>query len=154
MSKKEELEKEYEIAIEHVFRIAEINAPTRVKAEYIGCKTCGSRLAKKYIKLRGKVCNCPLCGSSLFSNTAQTRIKNAEEKARKIKMSITEEQEQDHVVLPGSTVSFKQALNETRDRFEYILEEHETPYFTEVIGNIGGDVEKLRVYKDGSVSAK
>ena len=33
----------------------------------------------------------------------------------------------------------------------YILEEHKTSDFTEIVGNIGGDVLTFRVYKDGSV---
>lgn len=49
---------------------------------------------------------------------------------------------------------FRQALADTRSRYDYILEEHETREFVEIIGSIGGDVERVRVYRDGNVYAK
>lgn len=39
---------------------------TTVKSEYIGCKSCGSRLASKYIQHTNK---CPLCRNDLRSPT-------------------------------------------------------------------------------------
>ena len=45
----------------------------------------------------------------------------------------------------------KDVIKTTEDRFDYILEEHKTSDFTEIVGNIGGDVLTFRVYKDGSV---
>lgn len=150
-SKAETLEKQYESALKHVLDIAEKNSPVRVKAEFIGCKGCGSKLAKKYIKVYGKVCNCPLCKSSLFSKTAQERIQKASEKAEKIKAEWQKEQAKEEA---ASKPSFAETLRETRDRYDYILEEHKTPDFVEIVGKIGGDVETARVYRDGSCYIK
>lgn len=150
-SKAETLEKKYEDAVQHVLEIAEECSPVRVKAEFIGCKTCGSKLAKKYIKVYGKTCKCPLCGSSLFSKTAQERIQKASEKAEKIKAEWQKEQTKEKA---ANKPSFAEALRETKDRYDYILEEHKTPDFIEIVGKIGGDVETVRVYRNGSICQK
>lgn len=150
-SKAEALEKQYEAAVEHVLDIAEKNSPVRVKAEFIGCKNCGSKLAKKYIKVYGKACKCPLCGSSLFSKTAQERIQKASEKAKKIKAEWQKELEKEEA---ASKPTFAEALRDTRDRFDYILEENKTPNFVEIVGKIGGDVLTFRIYRDGNVYEK
>lgn len=49
---------------------------------------------------------------------------------------------------------FEKALKEIIDRYDYILEQHKTKDFVEIVGSIGGDVERVRVYKDGSVGVK
>lgn len=151
MKKIDDLKKRYEAAIESELKIAEENSPIRVKAEFISCKTCGSRLAKKYVKIYGKTCNCPVCGGSLFSKTAQERIKKAEERAAKIKKELMQAEQKEQ---EKNRPTFAESLEETRDRFDYVLEEHKTPDFTEIIGNMGGDVLTFRVYKDGSVYEK
>lgn len=46
------------------------------KSEYIGCKECGSRLSKAYLKRP----SCPLCGNSLLSETASNRLEKAKAK--------------------------------------------------------------------------
>lgn len=150
-SKAETLEKKYEDAVQHVLEIAEECSPVRVKAEFIGCKNCGSKLAKKYIKVYGKTCKCPLCGSSLFSKTAQERIQKASERAEKIK---TEWQKEKEKADAAGKPTFAEALRDTRDRYDYVLEEHKTPDFVEIVGKIGGDVETVRVYRDGSIYEK
>lgn len=141
----------YEAAVSNVFRIAAENSPLRVKAVYISCKFCGSRLAKKYLRLTGKTCNCPVCGHSLFSQTAKDRIKKAEEKARKIKDAWENENAKSSTC---KQPTYESALKDTRNRLELILDEHKSPDFTEIIGKIGGDVLTFRVYKDGSVYEK
>lgn len=63
------------------------------KSEYIGCKECGSRLAKKYLNKT----NCPLCGRNLLSETATTRLMNAHDKivsAQKKQREILKKEEQ------------------------------------------------------------
>lgn len=150
-SKAKTLEKAYESALQHVLDIAEKNSPVRVKAEFIGCKGCGSKFAKKYIQVYGKVCNCPLCKSSLFSKTAQERIQKASEKAEKLRTEWQKELAKEEA---ANKPSFAEALRETRDRYDYILEEHKTPDFVEIVGKIGGDVETARVYRDGSCCIK
>lgn len=150
-SKAETLEKKYEDAVQRVFEIAEECSPVRVKAEFIGCKNCGSKLAKKYIKVYGKTCKCPLCGSSLFSKTAQERIQKALEKVEKIKAERRQELAKE---LSASRPTFAEALRDAKDRYDYILEEHKTPDFVEIVGKIGGDVETVRVYRNGSICEK
>lgn len=49
---------------------------------------------------------------------------------------------------------FKTKLQEVIDRYDYIIERYDGKDFTEIVGSIGGDVEKVRVYKDGRVAAK
>lgn len=149
MSKSDNLREKYVNAVKNVLKIAEENSPVRVKAEYIGCKNCGSRLAKKYIHMSGgKFCSCPVCSASLFSNTAQERIKKAEEKAEKLRKELKKEEEKEKY---ERKPSFENSLKETRERFDYILEEHRTPDFTEIVGKMGGDTLTFRVYKDGNV---
>lgn len=154
MEKIEILKKKYETAIERSFKIAEENSPVRVKAEYIGCKNCGSKLAKKYVSVIGKTCKCPLCKESLFSKTAQERIKNAEKRACEIKKELESEQKKVSIKKQKQKNAFTEALERVRDRFDYVLEEHTAPDFREVIGKIGGDVLRFRVYLDGSVYEK
>lgn len=43
----------------------------------------------------------------------------------------------------------KKEIEELELRYDYILETHTTPDFIEVVGSIGGDIEKCRIYKDG-----
>jgi hypothetical protein len=50
--------------------------------------------------------------------------------------------------------TFKEAVQEALDRYDYILETHKTKDFVEIIGSIGGDVERVRVYHDGSRTVK
>lgn len=44
---------------------------TTVKSEYVGCKSCGSRLASRYIQHTNK---CPLCKNDLRSLTTLTNL--------------------------------------------------------------------------------
>lgn len=63
------------------------------KSEYIGCKECGSKLAKKYLKKT----SCPLCGRNLLSETATTRLMNAHDKivsAQKKQRDVLKKEEQ------------------------------------------------------------
>lgn len=154
MNKIDELKKRRDAAIESEKKIILENSPARVKAEFIGCKTCGSRLAKKYIKITGKTCKCPLCGASLFSKTAQARIKSVEDRISKIEKELKAECKLSQKEQQTESSAFTDALNATRDRFDYILEEHKTPDFIEIVGSMGGDVLTFRVYKDGSVFEK
>lgn len=65
-----------------------------VKAAFIGCKNCGSKLSRKYIlaKNRGVCANfCPVCGADLRPVTTQERIKKAFEAHREILGKMEEE---------------------------------------------------------------
>lgn len=154
MNKIDELEKRLEVAIKSEQKIILENSPIRVKAEFIGCKNCGSRLAKKYVKVVRKTCRCPLCGASLFSKTAQARIKSAEDRISKIEKELKAERKVYRKDQAKVSTPFTKALNDTRERFDYILEERKTSDFIEIIGSMGGDVLTFRVYKDGSVYEK
>lgn len=50
------------------------------KSEYVGCKECGSKLKRSLLKQA----RCPLCGSSLLSNTMQSRINGAKKRLESI----------------------------------------------------------------------
>ena len=56
------------------------------KSEYIGCKECGSKINKNYIKTH----KCPCCGSDLRSETELKKIKNKKEKIKKLKKEVKE----------------------------------------------------------------
>lgn len=49
---------------------------------------------------------------------------------------------------------YKEAIRNTMERYDYILETHRGCDFTEIIGSIGGDIERVRVYKDGTIGIK
>ena len=51
-------------------------------------------------------------------------------------------------------MEYKKAIAEAKSRYDYIIDTYETRDFTEIIGSIGGDVERVRVYPDGRVCAK
>lgn len=55
------------------------------KTRYIGCKHCGSRLSKDYLK----DAVCPLCKMSLLSDTATARLEKAREKVLQTKKDLT-----------------------------------------------------------------
>ena len=52
-------------------------------SNFIGCKECGSKLAREYIQNR-----CPLCRADLRPKSVQERIQNLYEKAEDLKQSI------------------------------------------------------------------
>lgn len=69
--KQKELDKYTEYKEKHM--------PNQVKAQFIGCKGCGSKMAKEYVNGT----SCPLCGAELRSKTTLDTLerykKNAEE---------------------------------------------------------------------------
>lgn len=52
---------------------------TDAKAEYIGCKNCGSKIARKYLRRNF----CPVCNADLRPETTLNRIAALKEKADK-----------------------------------------------------------------------
>lgn len=149
----------YEKAIERYMNTLERYNPTRVTSKFITCRDCGSKLNVEAMKKKYTSCirlKCVVCGSSagLYSNTANKAIEAAYANRDKVKAatmadaSKTVKKSQD---LSISQTAFESALRDTRDRFDYVLEEHKTPDFTEIVGSIGGDIITNRVYKDGSV---
>lgn len=51
----------------------ETHHPRNFKAEFIGCSTCKSKIAKKYLK--GYSHSCPVCKGELWSQTTQDKVK-------------------------------------------------------------------------------
>lgn len=60
-----------------------------LKASYIGCPKCGSKLAKEY--LSGEYC--PLCRTDLRSKTKQETLAKYQEKSKAIIKAIQAEEE-------------------------------------------------------------
>ena len=87
----------------------------------------------------------------MFSNTAQERIRKADEKAEKAKK---EWQNAAAKEAAEERPTFEESVESVRDRLDYVMEEHKDPDFLEIIGKMGGDVITFRVYKDGTVYEK
>lgn len=123
-------------------------------SEFRGCKKCGSKLATKYIK--GE--NCPLCGNDLRSETVTKTLRNYKEKINALTKELQVEMKKvgrnEKVSVTTGKTPFQQAYANLVDRVDYILEEHNSPDFKEVVYKIGGDVCTARIYKDGSVYEK
>lgn len=60
------------------------------KAEFVGCPTCKSKIAKKYIK--GYSHSCPVCGGELWSETTQKKIVWYNEKIKELQKQIKQEE--------------------------------------------------------------
>ena len=48
----------------------------------------------------------------------------------------------------------KKSYEEIMDSLDYVLETYTAPDYIEVIGKMGGDVIRYRIYKDGMVGEK
>jgi predicted RNA-binding Zn-ribbon protein involved in translation (DUF1610 family) len=59
------------------------------KSEFVGCKDCGSKINREYIKSNA----CPVCGKDMRSDTIQKRLLAMREKVEKLEKAIDEEQE-------------------------------------------------------------
>lgn len=64
--------------------------PSTFKAEFVGCPTCKSKIAKKYIK--GYSHSCPVCGGELWSETTQKKIAWYNEKIKELQKQIKQEE--------------------------------------------------------------
>lgn len=51
-------------------------------------------------------------------------------------------------------MEYKKAIAQAEDRYDYLISVYECREFTEIVGSIGGDIERVRVYPDGRVYAK
>lgn len=153
---KKEYDMKIEKAINRYYDTLEKCNPFNVTSAYVACRSCGSKLnreymAKNYLHVIISKIKCPVCGSEagLYSKTFNERINKAKAYYDKIKDSESTIKEDTTTAL-----SYKDVVKETEDRFDYILDEYMAPGFTEMVGNIGGDVLTFRVYKDGSVFEK
>lgn len=150
---KKEYDMKIEKAMNRYYDTLEKCNPFNVKSAYVTCRSCGSKLnreymAKNYLHVIIHKIKCPVCNSEvgLYSKTFNERIDKAKAHYDKIKDSESSIKED-----TTTTTTLSDVIKTTEDRFDYILEEHKTSDFTEIIGIIGGDVLTLRVYKDGSV---
>lgn len=150
-NKIKEMERKYELQLEAICKIANDNDPLRVKAKFISCKKCESKLAKQYINKSGYFCNCPVCGESLYSKSATERISLEKKKANKVKDELKRYQDKLPIKTKGT---LQTAINEIYDTLEVVYKRINTPDFVEFRGETGGDVRCLRAYKDGSVVEK
>lgn len=64
-----------------------------LKSEYVGCKTCGSKLRREHMARKsGSRCNfCPVCGADLRSPTVLKSIGNAEKAYKQAQKAYEEE---------------------------------------------------------------
>lgn len=58
------------------------------KAEFVGCRHCGSKISKKYIKSN----YCPVCGKDMRSETLLKRLQTMQEKCEKLRADIKTEE--------------------------------------------------------------
>lgn len=62
---------------------------TELKAQYIGCKKCGSKLARKFIKSN----YCPLCGEDMRSKTELLHLARLKQKADAASLAVKKRQD-------------------------------------------------------------
>lgn len=126
------------------------------KSEYVGCKNCGSKLKISLIK--GEIC--PLCRTDLRSPTTIETLKKYIDKSKELtkEIKLAEKKQSSKSTKTttkkpeGKTISpQQQQYNNLLDELDYVLEEHKTPDFIEVIGKIGGDVVTHRIYNSGMI---
>lgn len=150
--------KRYEEKINKKIDVIEAFNPTRVKADYISCRACGSKLNKKHIKKDTLfLIKCPVCKDEwgLYSKTARERIEKAEEAVNKAKKERNKHSLKVSQKSSGQeTNAYKEACARVENTLEIIYDVYQGPDFTEYKGETGGDVRQLRVYKDGSVCEK
>lgn len=150
----------YEKAIEKYYNTIEKYNPTRVTSAYITCRECGSKLNREVFSrtiskpMRVK---CPVCSSDkgLYSKTANTVIEKSRQTMEKAKDTYEKKRcMATENNCKANKSDYAAAVNQTRDRFDYVIKEFTTPDFLEIHGKIGGDYATFRVYKDGSVYEK
>lgn len=117
-----------------------------LKAEYIGCQSCGSKLKKVLLSTE----KCPLCHSDLRSKTTIETLNNYRRKLTEYK------DKYERLIKKNDKTVVKKTLEQLADefsenRFDYEIERHKCKDFIEIIGKIGGDVLVYRIYKNGDV---
>lgn len=129
--------------------------PFNVKAAYVTCRECGSKISTEAMKKR-RSCDkeqaCPVCNSfkGLYSATANERIAKAKARCSKADKAFAEAKKK----LKDPVDKFEQAVEDVMERLETIYDVRKAPDFVEIRGETGGDLRCLRVYKDGSVGEK
>ena len=73
-----ELKARVQKAQERLQREKTANRLEGLKSEYVGCKSCGSKLSREHMLKKARGNFCPVCGADLRSPTVQKTIINAE----------------------------------------------------------------------------
>ena len=125
------------------------------KSDYVGCKQCGSKLRISY--MRNDIC--PVCRHDLRSETTLNTIKGYRTKIndlnKKLQIAIRKDNRKNaNNQTPVPQSKFKEALSDVYDELDYVMERYDSSDFVEIIGKTGGDVRRIRVYKDGTVGEK
>lgn len=147
--------------------IAEELSPLRVKADFISCRECGSKLNKRVVAEKTSKdiikIHCPVCNSltGLYSKTANERIEAAyrkiQEEKKKIKRDKSQKEKKGSVSKSSKIKEiseYDRAKKEVEERLEIIYDIYTGPDFTEYKGEIGGDVLCYRVLSDGFIYEK
>ena len=102
---------------------------------------------------------CPVCRNDLRSETTLNTIKGYRTKIndlnKKLQIAIRKDNRKNtnnQTSVPQS--KFKEALSDVYDELDYVMERYDSSDFVEIIGKTGGDVRRIRVYKDGTVGEK
>lgn len=95
-----ELERKKKEAIEYYHTIRTKVYAKDYKADYIGCKGCGSKLSRKHLQSN----MCPLCGYDMRSDAVKKSIEDAHLKIFKIEKQI--EQEKEKLMKKGSELKW------------------------------------------------
>lgn len=162
MTKKqfETIKLRFEMEQEKLEKLYKDTYPFSVKAAYVTCRECGSKISTEIMKKR-RSCDkeqaCPVCGSfkGLYSVTANERIAKAKARCSKADKAFAEAKKKLNAAAVKDPVDkFRQAVDNVMESLEIIYDVYKAPDFTEIKGETGGDVMCMRVYKDGSVCEK
>lgn len=83
-----DLKKRIESELEKKEQYYEAHKPRNFKSSYLGCPSCGSKVNKNHIV---NYC-CPVCGSDLKSETVKKTLDRYDEKVKKLKLDIKQEE--------------------------------------------------------------
>lgn len=86
--KLEELQERLKIAHNEYTQLNNYVAAKDFKSEFIGCKNCGSKINREYIKSNA----CPVCRADMRSETTQKRLEAMRAKVNKLRNDIKDEE--------------------------------------------------------------
>ena len=86
--KLEELHERLKVADKEYTQLNNYVAAKDFKSEFIGCKNCGSKINREYIKSNA----CPVCRADMRSETTQKRLEAMRAKVNKLRNDIKDEE--------------------------------------------------------------
>ena len=86
--KLEELHEKLKIAYNDYEKLNNYVAAKDFKSEFVGCKNCGSKINREYIKSNA----CPVCRADMRSDTTQKRLEAMRAKVNKLRNDIKDEE--------------------------------------------------------------